>query len=87
MNRWHTNVLIVPWIRSTRRGACDDALSYEEEEILMVQQGTIEFKFEGEVHPLYKGDCLYFESHVSHRIINAQKQEATVLCVLFEPGH
>ncbi|MDG2358142.1 MAG: cupin domain-containing protein [Planctomycetaceae bacterium] len=53
----------------------------------MVQQGTIEFKFDGEVHPLYKGDCLYFESHVSHRIINAQKQEATVLCVLFEPGH
>ena len=76
-----------PFLLTVPPGAArDDASSHEGEEFLMVQQGTINFEFDGEVHPLRKGDCLYFESHVPHRIINPQKREATVLCVLFEPG-
>lgn len=63
----------------------NDALTHQGEEFLMVQQGAIEFEFDGEVHSLRTGDCLYFDSHVPHRIINPHKREATVLCVFFEP--
>lgn len=65
--------------------ARDDALAHEGEEFLMVQQGAIDFEFDDEVHSLRKGDCLYFDSYVPHRIINPHKREAIVLCVFFEP--
>lgn len=65
--------------------ARDDALTHEGEEFLMVQQGAIDFEFDGEMCSLRKGDCLYFDSHVPHRIINPHKREAVVLCVFFEP--
>ncbi|MEZ6091479.1 MAG: XRE family transcriptional regulator [Pirellulaceae bacterium] len=65
--------------------ARDEALSHEGEEFLMVLQGAIEFEFDGEVHSLKQGDCLYFDSHVPHRIINASRREAVVLCVFLEP--
>ncbi|MFK8115217.1 MAG: helix-turn-helix domain-containing protein [Rubripirellula sp.] len=64
--------------------ARDTALSHEGEEFLMVQQGAIEFEFDGQTHSLKKGDCLYFDSHVPHRIINPYKREAVVLCVFHE---
>lgn len=62
----------------------DTALAHEGEEFLMVQQGAIVFEFDGETHSLKKGDCLYFDSHVPHRIINPHKCEAVVLCVFHE---
>lgn len=65
--------------------AREDALTHEGEEFLMVQQGAVDFEFDGEVHSLSKGDCLYFDSHVPHRIINPHKREAIVLCVFYEP--
>jgi len=77
--------------KSKTNTTVDESLAYKRPDrsmdpFLMVQQGTINFEFDGKVHLLSKGDCRYFESHVPHRIINPQKREATVLCVLFEPG-
>jgi len=65
--------------------ARNEPLTHDGEEFLFVQQGAIEFEFDGTVHPLRKGDSLYFDSHIPHRIINPHKREAIVLCVFFEP--
>lgn len=62
----------------------ETAMSHEGEEFLMVQQGAIDFEFDGEIHSLRKGDCLYFDSYIPHRIINPHKREAHVLCVFLE---
>jgi transcriptional regulator with XRE-family HTH domain len=64
--------------------ARDEALSHGGEEFLIVQQGAINFEFDGEVHSLRNGDSLYFDSHVPHRIINPHKRDAIVMCVFFE---
>lgn len=64
--------------------ARDEALSHEGEEFLIVQQGAINFEFDGEVHSLRNGDSLYFDSHVPHRIINPHKRDAIVMCVFFD---
>lgn len=64
--------------------AREEALSHQGEEFLMVQKGSIEFEFDGQRHALRSGDCLYFDSHIPHRIINPFKREATVLCVFLE---
>lgn len=65
--------------------ARDEAMTHDGEEFLIVQQGAIDFEFNDEVHSLRKGDCLYFDSHVPHRVINPHKRDAIVLCVFFEP--
>ena len=65
--------------------AREEALTHEGEEFLMVLQGAIEFEFDSELHSLRKGDCLYFDSHIPHRIINPNTREAIVLCVFMEP--
>lgn len=64
--------------------ARDTALAHEGEEFLMVQQGAIDFEFDDQTISLKVGDCLYFDSHVPHRIINPHKREAVVLCVFHE---
>jgi transcriptional regulator with XRE-family HTH domain len=65
--------------------AREKALTHEGEEFLMVIQGAIHFEFDKDVHSLGKGDCLYFDSHIPHRIINPHSREAIVLCVYQEP--
>jgi len=61
--------------------AREDALPHEGEEFLMVQQGIIDFEFDGEVTTVRAGDSLYFDSSVPHRILNPYKRTATVLCI------
>ncbi|TWT51669.1 HTH-type transcriptional regulator PuuR [Allorhodopirellula solitaria] len=61
--------------------AREQALTHTGEEFLMVQQGQIEFEFDGEKHTVKAGDCIYFDSSVPHRVINSSKRTATVLCV------
>jgi len=63
----------------------EEALVHEGEEFLMVQKGKVEFEYDGEPHKLKKGDCLYFDSSVPHRLINSYQAEAIVLCVFLEP--
>lgn len=65
--------------------ARDEALPHEGEEFLMVQQGAIEFEYDGRRHALRSGDCLYFDSNVPHRILNPHKRPASVLCVFMKP--
>ncbi len=65
--------------------ARDEPMGHQGEEFLMVQQGAIDFEFDGELHSLKNGDCLYFDSSVPHRIINNAKRAATVLCVFYDP--
>ena len=61
----------------------EKALAHEGEEFLMVQSGSIEFEYDGETHALRSGDCLYFDGHIPHRLVNPYKRPAVVLCVFF----
>lgn len=61
------------------------ALTHEGEEFLMVLQGAINFEFDKQLHSLSKGDCLYFDGQVPHRIINPHTRDAVALCVFHEP--
>ena len=71
-----------PFLLTVPAGAArDEALSHEGEEFLMVQQGAIDFEYDGETQSLRKGDSLYFDSNVPHRILNPHKRPAVVLCV------
>jgi len=66
--------------------ARDEALTHEGEEFMMVQQGAIDFEYGDETQTIRKGDCLYFESNVPHRIINRFQKTAIVLCVFLVRG-
>lgn len=59
----------------------EEALPHEGEEFLMVQEGTIDFEYDGTTQTLRAGDCLYFDSTIPHRILNPSKRKAIVLCV------
>jgi transcriptional regulator with XRE-family HTH domain len=64
--------------------AREDALPHEGEEFLLVEQGIVDFEYDGKLQTLRKGDSLYFDSNVPHRLINSHKREAVVLCVFLE---
>lgn len=71
-----------PFVLTVPPGSArDEALSHEGEEFLIVQQGIIDFEYDGEMQTLRTGDCLYFDSTVPHRIVNSYKRPAVVLCV------
>jgi len=60
------------------------ALAHEGEEFLMVQSGEVDFEYDGEVHSLRAGDCLYFDATAKHRLLNPYRRPAKVLCVFHE---
>jgi len=79
------NRVMDPFLLTVPPGvAREEPLAHEGEEFLIVQQGSIEFEFDGERHTLRTGDALYFDSNVPHRIINSFKRPATVLCVFMD---
>ncbi len=61
--------------------AREQALGHEGEEFLMVQSGTVDFEYDGEIHSLQAGDSLYFDANTPHRLINSSDKPAEVLCV------
>lgn len=66
--------------------AREEALGHLGEEFLMVQNGSVEFEYDGEKHKLDAGDCLYFDARTPHRLINSSKRPAVVLCVFQSSG-
>lgn len=66
--------------------AREEALGHIGEEFLMVQNGAVEFEYDGETHKLQSGDCLYFDARVPHRLINSSKRPTVVLCVFQSPN-
>ena len=57
------------------------AMPHEGEEFLMVIAGRVDFEYEGELYKLSPGDSLYFDASGKHRLVNASKKPAEVLCV------
>ncbi|MEX2213194.1 MAG: cupin domain-containing protein [Phycisphaeraceae bacterium] len=78
----HPSRRMDPFLLTVPAGeARDQALPHEGEEFLMVIEGKTDFEYGGQIHQLAKGDCLYFDATVEHRLINNSDQEAKVLCV------
>ena len=62
-----------------------EALPHLGEEFLLVEEGDVDFEYDGELYKLHVGDSLYFDASVPHRLINAYDTEAVVLCVFQSP--
>lgn len=76
------NRVMDPFLLTMPPGAArETALAHEGEEFLMVQSGTVDFEYDGEVFSLQPGDCLYFDATTPHRLINVGQATAEVLCV------
>ena len=57
------------------------ALAHEGEEFLLVLSGQVDFQYDEKVYSLHKGDSLYFDAAVKHRLLNRYGKPAEVLCV------
>jgi transcriptional regulator with XRE-family HTH domain len=68
-------------LRIPAGGGRREAMPHEGEEFLVVLNGSVSFEFNGEEHPMNKGDAAYFDAEVNHRVFNKGKQDATILCV------
>jgi transcriptional regulator with XRE-family HTH domain len=62
-----------------------EALSHDGEEFLMVISGSPRFEYGEQSFELAPGDCLYFDASVPHRLVNADGDDAQVLCVFEIP--
>jgi transcriptional regulator with XRE-family HTH domain len=62
------------------------ALPHEGEEFLMVLSGQIDFEYDQQTYSLRKGDSLYFNATVRHRVLNNHKTAAEAICVFFGQG-
>lgn len=56
-------------------------MPHEGEEFLIVIEGKVSFEYDGEIHELLKGDAVYFDAEVDHRLFNTHESDASVLCV------
>ena len=63
-----------------------DALPHEGEEFLLVLSGRIDFEYDDRAYSLRKGDSLYFDATVKHRVLNRNLQPAELLCVFYGHG-
>lgn len=57
---------------------------HEGEEFLIVLRGRVTLDYGDETFPLEEGDTLYFDAETPHRLHNAHKTAAQVLCVFLE---
>ncbi|MHC2066353.1 helix-turn-helix domain-containing protein [Bremerella sp. T1] len=65
--------------------AREEALPHLGEEFLLVQSGNVDFEYDGDIFKLQAGDSLYFDASVPHRLVNAYKKQAVVLCIFQSP--
>ncbi|RCS54894.1 XRE family transcriptional regulator [Bremerella cremea] len=65
--------------------AREESLAHVGEEFLLVQSGQVDFEYDNDRIELQAGDSLYFDASVPHRLINAYKTAAVVLCVFQSP--
>lgn len=63
-----------------------DSLTHEGEEFLLVLSGQIEFEYDNCNYSLRKGDSLYFDATVKHRVLNRNLRPAELLCVFYGHG-
>lgn len=62
------------------------AMPHEGEEFLLVLSGQIDFEYGEQLHTLHKGDSLYFNAAVKHRVLNRYAGPAELLCVFYGQG-
>jgi len=60
--------------------------SHEGEEFMLVLDGTLEVKHGQQTHLLKKGDTIYYDAVVPHRVAAAPGTTAKVCAVVYEPA-
>lgn len=58
---------------------------HEGEEFLYVLDGTVELHYGAEVHRIDRGDSIYYDCIVPHKIINENHTPAKLLAVVYTP--
>jgi quercetin dioxygenase-like cupin family protein len=60
-----------------------DLLPHEGEEFLLVLSGRVDFEYDQQTYSLHKGDSLYFDATIKHRVVNRHAASAKLLCVFY----
>lgn len=60
---------------------------HEGEEMVFVLKGSLKFFLDETEIILRQGDCLYFDSSISHHAISMGRKEAKILVVLYSSDH
>jgi transcriptional regulator with XRE-family HTH domain len=83
----HTGRKMDPFLLKVPPGdAHRAALPHEGEEFLLVLSGQIDFEYGHETYTLRKGDSLYFNAAVKHRVLNRSANPAELVCVFYGQG-
>lgn len=82
-DRKHMQPLLVTFQTAEKRDMV--FYSHEGEECVYVLEGELEFRTPEEVTTLQPGDCLYFESDVSHAFRSVGDKPARALIVVYGP--
>lgn len=83
----HTGRRMDPFLLKIPPQDCQRAaMSHEGEEFLLVLAGQVDFEFDQQLHTLHRGDSLYFDATVNHRVLNRHTTPAELLCVFCVPG-
>jgi len=79
------NVIMEPFVvtltQENRRGG--ELFSHEGEELVYVIEGSVEFILEDKSFVLEKGDSVYFNSYLKHRLAAAKGDSAKTLQVIY----
>jgi transcriptional regulator with XRE-family HTH domain len=83
----HTGRKMDPFLLKIPPHDCHRAvLPHEGEEFLMVLSGQVDFEYDQQIYSLRKGDSLYFNATVKHRVLNRHANPAELLCVFYGQG-
>jgi mannose-6-phosphate isomerase-like protein (cupin superfamily) len=59
--------------------------SHEGEEFIFVLQGCVEINYGRDLYRIEKGDCIYYDSIVSHNVHAGSAEPAKILAVIYTP--
>jgi transcriptional regulator with XRE-family HTH domain len=80
----HTGRKMDPFLLKIPPNDCHrDLLPHEGEEFLLVLSGRVDFEYDQQTYSLHKGDSLYFDATIKHRVVNRHAASAKLLCVFY----
>ena len=66
----------------TEKALEENTYSHDGEEFIFVMSGTADFRLEDQTLTLYRGDSLYFDATLGHRLLTHDGKEVKVLVVV-----
>jgi transcriptional regulator with XRE-family HTH domain len=75
-----------PFIVDIAVDAVQDKSTHEGEEFIYVLSGILSLEYGMDIHTLYAGDSVFYDSIVPHRLLSANKEPLKILAVIYAPA-